>query len=88
MEIEKGEIITLDNNKQYLCFGRAKAKNQKQYLYLMTITEPVEICFGEEIIDETGSRVRVLGNREEKYIALEALKEQAVKQQDDSSNSK
>ena len=54
MEIEKGEIITLDNNKEYLCFGRAVADNQKKYLYLMSTSEPIEIRFAEEMIDESG----------------------------------
>lgn len=76
MTIEKGEIITLDNNKEYICFGRVTADNQKSYLYLMTTTEPIEVCFGEEIEDANGVRVRVLGSKEEKQVALEAFKKQ------------
>ena len=74
MEIEKGEIITLDNNKEYLCFGRAVADNQKKYLYLMSTSEPIEIRFAEEMIDESGVQVRVIGSKEEKQIALAAFK--------------
>lgn len=74
MEIEKGEIITLDNNKEYLCFGRAVADNQKKYLYLMSTSEPIEIRFAEEMIDESGVQVRVIGSKEEKQIALTAFK--------------
>jgi len=74
MGIERGEIVTLDNGKEYICFGRAVAENQKTYLYLMTTTEPIEICFGEEIIvDGAGVSVRVLGDKDEKRIALEAF---------------
>ena len=57
MEIEKGEIITLDDGKEYICFGRAIAENQKKYLYLMSTFEPIEIRFGEEIIDDSGVRI-------------------------------
>ena len=74
MVIEKGEIITLDNNKEYLCFGRAVADNQKKYLYLMSTSEPIEIRFAEEMIDESGVQVRVIGSKEEKQIALAAFK--------------
>lgn len=74
MEIERGEIVTLENGREYVCFGRAVAENQKTYLYLMTTTEPIEVCFGEEIITEVGVQVRVLGNKDEKQIALEAFK--------------
>lgn len=74
MEIERGEIVTLGNGREYVCFGRAVAENQKTYLYLMTTTEPIEVCFGEEIITEAGVQVRVLGNKDEKQIALEAFK--------------
>ncbi len=74
MGIEKGEIITLENNKEYICFASAIADNQKRYLYLMTTSEPIEICFGEETVDENGTRIRVLGKKEEKQIALAAFK--------------
>ena len=78
MEIEKGELITLENNKEYVCFGRATAENGKNYVYLMTTSEPVEICFGEEIVEGEGVRVRILGTKEENQIAVEAFKKNMV----------
>ena len=75
MEIEKGEIITLEDGKEYICFGRAVADNQKKYLYLMTIAEPIEVRFAEETTDAEGVRVRILGSSSEKQLALEAFKQ-------------
>lgn len=79
MEIERGEIITLDNGREYVCFGRVLAENQKTYLYLMTTSEPMEVCFGEEIVEAAGVKVRVLGSKDEKQVALEAFRKNLAK---------
>lgn len=74
MEIEKGEIVTLDNNKEYLCFSAIESEGKK-YLFLMTTSEPIEICFAEQTVDEVGVQIRAIGGYEEKQRLLRLFQE-------------
>lgn len=44
MKIERGEIITLDNNKEHICFCTIREEGQ-DYVYLMSNFKPLEIRF-------------------------------------------
>lgn len=76
MEIEKGEIITLTDNRDYICLGII-TENGKRYLYLVTASEPIEFCFAEETIENGAIRMRVIGGRDEKRRLFELLKAQS-----------
>lgn len=65
MKIETGEIITLDNNKEYICVAR-KDYNGSSYLYLISNFKPLEVKFAKEII---------MGSE----IDLEIVNEQSLK---------
>lgn len=75
MEVEKGEIIMLSDNKEYVCLSAFRVEGKK-YLYLMTTKEPVEFCFVEETVMENGIKMRMVGSREEKHKLFELLKSQ------------
>ncbi len=76
MEVEKGEIITLSDNREYVCLGIIMDENNKKYLYLMTTSKPVEFCFVEETIINSIIQMRVVGSRDEKYKLFGLLKTQ------------
>ena len=76
MEIEKGEIITLSDNKEYMCLGALVAEDGKNYLYLMTTSEPVEFCFAEETIMNDAVQMRIVGSKDEKHRLFDLLKTQ------------
>ena len=76
MEIEKGEIITLSDNKEYVCLGVIVDENSKKYLYLMTTSEPVEFCFAEETIMNDVVQMRIVGGKDEKHRLFDLLKAQ------------
>lgn len=73
--IEPGEAITLDDNQDYLCADTIQL-NDKHYLYLVTVTEPVKVCFAEQIIVNDKPQISVIGNQAEKLKILAALQAQ------------
>ena len=66
MEIKKGEIITLSDNREYMCLGTIIAEDNRKYLYLMTTSEPIEFCFAEENIIDDDIQMRIVGGKDEK----------------------
>ena len=51
MRIEEGQLVTLDDNKEYMVL-KALEYNNTRYIYLMTSSKPIEVSFvKEEIID-------------------------------------
>ena len=76
MGTEKGEIITLTDNREYVCLGIISAGDGKRYLYLVTTSEPIEFCFAEETIVNDDVRLRIVGSKEEKHRLFDLLKVQ------------
>ena len=77
MGIQKSQVITLSNNKEYLCLSIIMFENKK-YLYLVTTTKPLEFCFVEETaINENGTKMRIVGSSDEKHKLFALLKAQA-----------
>lgn len=51
MRIEEGQLITLDDNKEYMVL-KILDYNNTRYIYLMTSSKPIEVSFvKEEIVD-------------------------------------
>ena len=69
MKIEVGELITLSNNKEYVCFGTA-SDNGIDYVYLMSNFKPLEIKFGAQTIVDGQIQIRIINNQEEKQRVL------------------
>ncbi len=69
MKIETGEIITLSNNKEYICFSTLN-DNGKEYIYLMSNFKPLEIKFGEQIVENGKINIRIINETQEKQKVL------------------
>lgn len=51
MRIEEGQLVTLDDNKEYMVLKILEHANIR-YVYLMTSSKPIEVLFmKEEIIN-------------------------------------
>jgi len=76
-KLEKGELVTLDNNKEYLVYDTIN-KNDKRYIYLSFNTEDVELAevlICEEKQDGEDIMLELLTDKEEiADIANELLK--------------
>lgn len=69
MKIEQGEIITLDNNKEYICFSTLSEEGQ-DYVYLMSNFKPLEIRFATQKVVDGEVQVTIINNKSEKQKAL------------------
>ena len=69
MKIGVGELITLSNNKEYICFGTA-SDNGIDYVYLMSNFKPLEIRFGAQTIIDGQIQIRIINNQAEKEKVL------------------
>ncbi len=76
MEVEKGEIITLSDNKEYVCLSTVLSEDNKKYLYLMTTKEPINFCFAEEKKNNGLIEIRIIGSKNEKQVLFKRLKTQ------------
>lgn len=76
-KLEKGELITLDNNKEYLVYDTI-VKNDKRYIYLSCNTEDIkkaEVLICEEKQQKEDIVLELLTDKDEiKDIANELLK--------------
>ena len=72
-KITTNEIVTLDDNKEYYCF-QALADGDKEYIYLVSTSQPVEVRFAEQRIVDGALSVRILDDQAEKIHALELFK--------------
>ena len=63
--ITVGEIILLDNQKEYICV-RKIIDDGKPYLFLMSNFKPLEIKFAREVIEGDVISVTIIGDHEEK----------------------
>lgn len=69
MKIETGEIITLENNKEYICFSTLNYEG-KDYVYLMSNFKPLEIKFGEQMMESGEVNIRIINDQKEKEMVL------------------
>ena len=76
MKIEEGEIVELDNGKEYVVYS-VIPENENNYVYLMSNFKPVEMMFAKEIVsDDNDISLEVIHNQEEKQKVLELFKNQ------------
>lgn len=62
---QKGDLVTLNNNKEYVCF-EAITYNNKRYLYLISNFKPIEIFFANEIIENGQAKLIIVSDAKEK----------------------
>lgn len=76
-KLEKGEIVTLDNNKEYLVYDVIQ-KNNKKYIYLSSNTDDIkdlEVLICEEKIENDNVILELLTDKNEiTEIANELVK--------------
>lgn len=76
-KLEKGEIVTLDNNKEYLVYDVIQ-KNNKKYIYLSSNTDDIkdlEVLICEEKIENDNVILKLLTDKNEiTEIANELVK--------------
>ena len=72
-KITTSEIVTLDNNKEYYCF-QTLTDNDKEYIYLVSTSQPIEVRFAEQRIINGALSIRILDEQTEKIHALELFK--------------
>lgn len=72
--IREGEILTLDNNKEYICLA---IKNYKEanYLLLLSNFKPVEIKFAKEVINVENIELVIVNKQEDKLALMELFKD-------------
>lgn len=63
--LDLGEIVTLDNNKEFMCFERVQLDG-KDFLYLIAADDSGEICFAEQAMIDGEPQIRTIGNKEDK----------------------
>ena len=74
MKIEIGEILTLDNNKEFICLAREKYKDG-DYLFLLSNFKPVEVMFAKEIITENGVDLKEVNDQQDKIELMKVFKD-------------
>ncbi len=51
MRIEEGQIIELEDNKEYMVLKKIEYNNET-YVYLVTSSKPIEVLFRKEQIND------------------------------------
>lgn len=69
MKIEEGEIITLSNNKEYICVS-ALNDSGTDYVYLMSNFKPLEVKFAKQKEENGEIQITIINNSEEKQKVL------------------
>ena len=74
MKIEAGEVIKLDNNKEYICFSTITDQNI-DYVYLMSNFKPLEIKIAKQLNDGGKIKISIVNNQEEKKKVLKLFQD-------------
>lgn len=69
MKINEGEIIQLDNNKEYICFSTISDQND-YYVYLISNFKPLEVKFAKEISDGDSISLEIVNDQNQKKKLL------------------
>lgn len=67
--VTPGNSITLEDGQEYLCIDYAELDG-KQYLFLATTTEPIELRFAEQSVIDGAEQIRIVGDHDEKLKLL------------------
>lgn len=70
--INPGEAIIFEDGRTYICACNLKY-NDKKYLYLVTIDEPIKVCFAEQITNGERPQIQVVSNKALKSTLFEAF---------------
>ena len=73
--IETGEIITLSNNKEYICFSSLDYEG-RHYICLISDFKPLEIKFGIQTIENNEISIEIINDQKEKEKVLSLFQNQ------------
>ena len=74
MNISVGEILKLENDKEYICIAVDKYKDAN-YLFLMSNFKPLEVMFAKEIINDGNINLEIVNDQQEKIELMERFKD-------------
>ena len=74
MKIKEGEIIQLDNNKEYICFSTISDQND-YYVYLISNFKPLEVKFAKEISEGDSISLEIVNDQNQKKKLLKLFTE-------------
>lgn len=74
-KLEFGETAVLENGKEYVVFGTAE-ENDKEYVYLVTTSKPLEVRFATQQIIDGELMLKMVEDQEEKEHLLETFQSQ------------
>lgn len=72
--ITQGHVITLEDNKEYICIDNIMQDNQN-YLYLVSNFKPLEVRFAKQLSDDNGTSLEIINDGFEKVKVLELFKQ-------------
>ena len=75
MKLETGEIITLDNNKEYICCSTFSDAGI-DYVFLMSNFKPLEIRFAKQRLVDDEVEITIIADENEKQRVLELFSKQ------------
>ena len=75
MNISVGEIIELNEGREFICFAKTTVDG-KVYIWLVSNFKPVEVSFAR-ILDEE-DKIELIGNQEEKEKIFQAFRQQGL----------
>lgn len=70
-KVEMGEIIELENGKEYICFSQLQDEG-KDYIFLMSNFKPLEIRFARQFEQDGDIMLEIVNERatKERLLAL------------------
>ena len=81
--LEVGEVVLLDDNREFLCFERLELEG-KDYLYLIATDNSADIRFAEQMLINGEPQIRTIGNKDTKLKLTAALQAKHNKLEPDS----
>lgn len=61
MNLEAGEVIVLDNDKEYICVSVIE-KDGEIYIFLVSNFKPLEVRFARQIIDGDNLSLEIIND--------------------------
>lgn len=77
-KIMENEILTLDNEEEYICISRFE-NNNITYLALISNKKPITFRFAKEIVDGNNITLEIIYDQEEKERVLKLYEEELRK---------
>lgn len=80
-KLKFGETAVLENGKEYVVFGTVE-ENDKEYVYLVTTSKPLEVRFATQQIIDDELILKIVEDQEEKEHLLEIFQSQRKDKQE------